>query len=132
MLLNIVQARKREGKKKARERFPLPFPGKGTKIQRSQGEGKGRILRVWGRDFPKKVGIFFPSSFSVLPQVGKGRPRQARGIFLAWLDQNKNFRWLGLTRQKNSSAWLEKDKKLLAWLDQTKKFHWLGLKFQKC
>ena len=54
----LKQARKREGKKRGRERSPLPFPGKGTENQRGQGEGmkiyrlgmKGKVFLELGEE----------------------------------------------------------------------------------
>jgi hypothetical protein len=36
------QARKMEGKKRGRERFPLTFPGKETERKFKEAKGKGR------------------------------------------------------------------------------------------
>ena len=63
------------------------------------------IFLFWGRE-----------RYLLLVEIGqnrpRGRPRQARGICLAWLDQTKKFRWLGLTKQKISLAWLDHTEKL--------------------
>jgi hypothetical protein len=46
---------------------------------------------------------FFKSfilQFDIFLVIDQGRPRQAKGICLAWLDTTEKFSWLGLTRQK--------------------------------